>query len=419
MNVTNILANLASWHIETCDVLDGLAMLPDGCVHCCVTSPPYWGLRDYGVDGQIGLEETPEAFVAKMVEVFREVRRVLRDDGTTWINMGDGYANAGCGGSSVFASGRTDGRAGDGGKERLAVSRNTMKGNKVPAGLKSKDLIGIPWRLALALQADGWYLRSDIIWCKKSPMPESVRDRPTTAHEHVFLLTKSARYFYDMGAERAVAKYGYRETKGEWRGGAYVNQQGPQDNSEPSGGSNSVTGGDPSTGRNLWNYWLDIKQANFKEAHFATFPPDLPRRCLRLGTSEKGCCPECGAPWKRIVERERVPTRPGTNSKVNRVSQHGESPYEKQAGMIVGNRDPQRHTTETRTTGWEPGCECRTPPKLCHSPIPCLALDPFSGASTTIMVARRLGLRAIGFELNPEYADMGRRRVKDDRPLFN
>ena len=175
------------------DCLASLRMMPDQSVQCCITSPPYWGLRDYGHDGQIGLESTPDAYVARMVEVFREVRRVLRDDGTLWLNLGDSYARNGGGVESKM---NTVHKMKVGQKATyLAGAIQTI--NTVPEGLKSKDLVGIPWRVAFALQSDGWYLRQDIIWHKPNPMPESVTDRCTKAHEYVFLLTKSARYCYD------------------------------------------------------------------------------------------------------------------------------------------------------------------------------------------------------------------------------
>src|SRR5690606_20470253 len=171
------------------DVIETLRSLPGGFVHTCVTSPPYWGLRDYGVEGQIGLEPTPEEYIEKMVEVFREVRRVLRDDGTLWLNLGDSYATKPCGGIGSNA-------------KVTATKKAIQKSAGIPQGLKPKDLVGIPWRVAFALQADGWYLRSDIIWHKPNAMPESVKDRPTKAHEYIFLLSKSPRYYYDADAIR-------------------------------------------------------------------------------------------------------------------------------------------------------------------------------------------------------------------------
>ncbi|MEY4095700.1 MAG: Bordetella phage vB BbrM, partial [Acidobacteriota bacterium] len=177
--------------IHNGDCLEVLRTMPDESVQCCVTSPPYWGLRDYGHDGQIGLESTPEAYVGRMVEVFREVRRVLREDGTLWLNLGDSYANKGAKDSSAVG--------GFTGERIRAGAKGIMdsRPREIPDGLKPKDLVGIPWRVAFALQADGWYLRQDIIWHKPNPMPESVTDRCTKAHEYVFLMAKSQRYYYD------------------------------------------------------------------------------------------------------------------------------------------------------------------------------------------------------------------------------
>ncbi len=176
------------------DCREVLKTLPDGSVQCCVTSPPYWGLRDYGVEAQIGLERTPEAYVAALVEVFREVRRVLSDDGVVWLNLGDSYATGG--GSVRHAPG-----GGDQGERFVRAGMIGTQPNRMKLdGFKPKDLIGIPWRVAFALQADGWWLRSDVIWSKPNPMPESVTDRPTKAHEYVFLLAKSERYYYDAQA---------------------------------------------------------------------------------------------------------------------------------------------------------------------------------------------------------------------------
>jgi hypothetical protein len=182
------------------DCIEGMRTLPDASVHCCVTSPPYWGLRDYGHDGQIGLEETPEAYVARMVEVFREVRRVLRDDGTCWVNLGDSLRSGGLGRNDA------DRNIGGRGGNKLGSGNPGRQGRlEINSGLKPKDLVGIPWRVAFALQADGWWLRQDIIWHKPNPMPESVTDRCTKAHEYVFLLTKSERYFYDAEAVSEAA----------------------------------------------------------------------------------------------------------------------------------------------------------------------------------------------------------------------
>jgi DNA modification methylase len=254
-----------------------LKTLPDASVHCVVTSPPYFGLRDYGVDGQIGLEQTPADYVAEIVAVFREVRRVLRDDGTLWLNLGDSYCSIGHKKSSSGYG--STGLAGGKAQEHTPLRRE----NSVP-GLKHKDLIGIPWRVAFALQADGWYLRQDIIWSKLNPMPESVTDRCTKAHEYIFLLSKSARYHFDAGAiaEIAIGDPGgnVRPTKGagqdlmRTRNGLHLAQERARQN----GGFET---------RNKRSVW-EVATAPFSEAHFATFPPALIEPCINAGCPKDG-----------------------------------------------------------------------------------------------------------------------------------
>jgi len=258
------------------DVMDRLREMPDQSVRCCVTSPPYWGLRDYGVDGQIGLEETPEAFVVRLVEVFREVRRVLTDDGTLWLNLGDSYA----GNPSGFAGTDKAFPVGGGSSHRgeKAMGRRKITGK----GLKPKDLVGIPWRVAFALQADGWWLRSDIIWAKPNPMPESVRDRPTKAHEYIFLLAKSARYYWDkegasepsVDPEKSAKRY-----ESEFGGKKNVRLlETNQVHTRPIGKREFNGRRNP---RTVWT----ITTKPFPEAHFATFPPELPERCIKAGSA--------------------------------------------------------------------------------------------------------------------------------------
>ncbi|TWA74132.1 DNA modification methylase [Azospirillum brasilense] len=251
------------------DCRNRLRDLPDDSVQCCVSSPPYFGLRDYGVDGQIGLEETPEAFVAELVAVFREVRRVLRQDGTLWLNLGDSYANDGKFGG---ATGGKHSRWLHGGATRIGREKRRT-------GLKPKDLIGIPWRVAFALQADGWYLRQDIIWNKPNPLPEPVRDRCTKAHEYLFLLSKAGNYFYDADAIRepvadataARLSQDISAQKGSKRanGGAKTN-----------GNMKAVGSAEKRNARSVWT----IPTQPFSAAHFATFPPDLAERCIRAGS---------------------------------------------------------------------------------------------------------------------------------------
>ena len=288
------------------DVRQKLKELPDKSVHCCVTSPPYFGLRDYGEDGQIGLEDTPEQFVANMIEVFREVWRVLRDDGTLWLNLGDSYSGSGKGPA---------GNLGATHNERWLEHKHSAI---VPNGLKPKDLIGIPWRVAFALQADGWYLRQDIIWHKPNPMPESVTDRCTKSHEYIFLLSKSRQYYFDNEAIKEPAKYA-----GDDRGSRTDNRRGTI--------MNSISGVTAET-RNKRDVWT-VTTRPFKGAHFATFPPQLIEPCILAG------CPPDGT-----------------------------------------------------------------------------VLDPFFGAGTTGLVAQQHGRNWIGCELNPVYAEMASKRIKDAEP---
>lgn len=240
--------------------------LPEKSINCCVTSPPYYGLRDYGHEGQIGLEETPDAFVQKLVEVFREVKRVLKDDGTLWLNLGDSYVGTGAKGEHKDPK-HPEGRN---------AQSDTPKNNKV-AGLKSKDLIGIPWRVAFALQSDGWYLRQDIIWHKPNPMPESVQDRCTKAHEYIFLLSKSSKYYYDIESIKEPVKqdWGTRNRSD----GKYHNKG---------------TGLQPHSGleksyefankRSVWS----VNTKSYEGAHFATYPPELIRPCILAGCPKGG-----------------------------------------------------------------------------------------------------------------------------------
>lgn len=249
------------------DVRQRLADLPSNSIHCCVTSPPYFGLRDYGMAAQIGLEKTPDAYVAEMVAVMREVRRVLRPDGTLWLNLGDSYVSAGGSG----AQGATGQRA-----DRTFTARNTS--NKDGAGLAAKQRLMIPARVALALQSDGWWLRDEIIWHKPNPMPISVTDRTTPAHEMLYMFSKSARYYYDMEAvkEPGVTPAGTKGAKGSAERAAMkgVNSRPPE---------YKIYDGMRQP-RSVWS----IATKPFKGAHFATFPPDLIRPCILAGCPPRG-----------------------------------------------------------------------------------------------------------------------------------
>lgn len=322
--------------------------MPDQSFHCCITSPPYFGLRDYGMASQIGLEQTPDEFVSRLVEVFREVRRVLRDDGTLWLNIGDSYAGGG-GGNYTKGARNTAGR------QNITNVRN-RPGWIDAAGVKSKDLIGIPWRLAFALQDDGWYLRQDIIWHKPNPMPESVRDRCTKAHEYLFLLSKSPRYHFDQDAiaeplapasVARLAQGGWDDQHGSDRvpgktngamkavGGRRSKRNSFARETKSSAGTHGQKAQhrpdrpdiDYSATRNKRSVWT-VPTAGFKGAHFATFPPDLIRPCVLAGAPRGG-----------------------------------------------------------------------------------LVLDPFGGAGTTALVAMQEGRRSVLIELNPEYAAIARNRL--------
>jgi len=269
--------------IYNMDCLEGLKQLPDNSINCCVTSPPYWGLRNYGVEGQLGLESTPEEYVANMIEVFREVRRVLRDDGTLWLNLGDSYASGGMGNPS---SKSTLGGGKDLGAADYSITR------KVPNGLKPKDLVGIPWRVAFALQADGWYLRQDIIWHKPNPMPESVTDRCTKAHEYIFLLSKSKKYYYDADAIREPLSVHRAKQAGQnvEPGNDIVGRREQIEHARQRGSGGHFDGHkwfmNP-LGRNKRSVWT-ITTKPFKEAHFAVFPPALIEPCILAGCPAGG-----------------------------------------------------------------------------------------------------------------------------------
>lgn len=353
--------SVSACHVGDCRAV--LREMPDACVQTCVTSPPYWGLRDYGVDGQLGLEATPEEFIATMVDVFAEVRRVLADDGTLWVNIGDCYAGSGRGGYTGGKStlqGSTDGQdqsriaqMAPRGSRTNGFASSEIRGSQKPAGMhegvrqaggvsrvwtkpppgvKAKELVGIPWMLAFALRADGWYLRSDIIWSKPNPLPEPVTDRPTKAHEYIFLLSKRAKYFYDADAIRSPLAPKTLTTFGSERRSKGNDASG---NVKADNWSRDVrlrrakvgADGEP-VGANKRSVWTVATQP-YDGAHFATFPPKLITPCILAGS---------------------------------------------RAGDLV--------------------------------------LDPFFGSGTTGMVAGSLGRRWIGIDINPAYAELSKERTR-------
>jgi DNA modification methylase len=270
-----------SYKVIVGDCIESLKLIENDSVNCCVTSPPYWGLRDYGHNGQIGLESTPEAYVARMVEVFREVRRVLRDDGTCWVNLGDSYAATTKGSGGPDSSSTLVGTKAERNGQRMAARKMIL------GSFKPKDLCGIPWRVAFALQADGWWLRQDIIWHKPNPMPESVRDRCTKAHEYIFLLSKQARYFYNAAA---IAEPFADERMGNPGGGGnYVKRVGATGfrNDADTLGSGVWNEDGARTTRNRRSVWT-ISTKPYKGSHFAVMPPDLVEPCILAGCSVGG-----------------------------------------------------------------------------------------------------------------------------------
>jgi DNA modification methylase len=378
--------------VLTGDAIEQLRTLPDECVQCCVTSPPYWGLRDYSVNGQLGLEKTPEEYVEKLVEVFREVRRVLRKDGTLWLNLGDSFASGGTGGCSDSST--LNGGKGVGPTEKI---KQGVQIQRRALGLKPKDLCGIPWRVAFALQADGWWLRSDIIWAKPNPMPESVTDRPTKSHEYLFLLTKSASYFYDAEAIKEPVESKWEESHYKYYrdSGTAVALTNPDRLDQGEAGGRFAAGNRFSAGRNKRSVWT-VATAPYPEAHFATYPPDLIKPCIMAGTSAKGCCAKSGAPWERVTQEHDSPIRlVKTNGP---VGDHG---------FMGGNR--RDIAKQIETLGWQPTCKCCY--KLNdwtqrYAATPCTVLDPFAGSGTTGMVALELGRKAVLIELSPKYVEL-------------
>ncbi len=408
------------------DCIEQLRTLADESVQCCVTSPPYWGLRDYGVAGQIGLEKTPQEYLEKMTAVFREVKRVLRKDGTCWVNLGDSYAQ----------DGKWGGQSGN--KNYTSAGGGYSRERKLTS-LKPKDLIGIPWRVAFALQADGWYLRSDIIWHKPNPMPESVTDRPTKSHEYIFLLSKSEKYFYDAEAIKEPvtgnahtrgdgvnpkSKWktpdGWDTTKGEGGHGTF-HKTGREKGKVKQNESFSEAVTQLVSNRNKRTVWT-VPTYSFSDAHFATYPPNLIKPCILAGTSAFGACIDCGAPYQPIVEKGAADLE---HQKACGGDQNGE--YHGQATKDFTAAKAQNASEvkarilagmcEKKIIGWQSTCKCRGLHSIAANvPAPeyikpCVVLDPFGGSGTTGQVALELGRRAILIELNPAYIPLINQRT--------
>ena len=347
--------------------------------------------------GAFGLEPTIEMYVEHTVQILREIRKVLRKDGVVFWNIGDSYASQG--GPQVPQTANSN-RVGG------SDTQNDHRSRQPSPGLKPKDACLIPFRVALAVQADGWWVRSDIIiWSKPNPMPEAVTDRPTKSHEYIFVFTKSKDYYFDADAVREE-----NSPNKPW-GRASAAIRAPDRGGDPGlmavAGQVSATDKYHSSGRNIRSVW-EIATQPYPEAHFATFPEEIPRRCIKAGTSEKGCCPACGAPWERIIEKEYLkPAERTTTGNDDYVSGGGKS---KRRGGINDGTFPTGLIP--RTIGWKPGCTCPRDDKL--PPVPCLVLDPFAGSGTTLRVARDLGRHAIGIDISNEYKELAK-----DRALLN
>lgn len=381
------------------DVRQRLKEMPDQSVHCCITSPPYWGLRDYGEAGQIGLEQTPDEYVAELLSVFREVWRVLRDDGTLWLNLGDSYAGSGKGRNA-------DGSANIDATSKQATSVGTIQGKLIKSSckeLKPKDLVGIPFRVAFALQADGWYLRQDIIWHKPNPMPESVSDRCTKSHEYIFLLSKSEKYFFDNEA--------IKEPSITWNPDAkpqkldITNIKGNMSDRgvtrTPEGLNMKSQSEKTKQTRNKRDVW-SVPVRPFKDAHFATFPTTLIEPCVLAGTSAHGVCASCGKPFERIMIKGETPERKTRDKTLGAYPDRKTTTRLNSVGMVAIAK------TEG---GWQKMCACESNERL-----PAIVLDPFFGAGTTGLVAQSLKRDWVGCELNPIYAEMALKRIQDNEP---
>lgn len=434
--------------------MEVLRALPDESVDCCVTSPPYWALRCYGTEdliwggnpacdhqwdsappprgnrgrsesdipnspkqsgtgaafnqrpsgscakcgawkGSLGQEPTPDLFVSNLKMIFHEVYRVLRPHGTLWLNIADSY----CATDKWGGGGTNTGKhvvAADG---SVASWGNRRDKRDSIAGLKPKDLVGIPWMAAFALRADGWYLRSDIIWGKSVPMPESVKDRTTKAHEYVFLMSKNADYFYDWHAIATPAKHegvlrSYNTPKKKARVINGTGSGNESDNAGPVAVPAMV---------NARDVWMLGPEPSGIDEHFATMPLTLAKRCLLAGTSAKGCCDQCGAPWEKIIEKPSADHAADSETKFGEESTAGRLAMLRQAARANGSE----YANSPVFKGWRPSCECKD--AGIRRPV---VLDPFNGAATTGVAARELGCNYIGIDLNPKYLQISVDRLR-------
>ena len=402
---------------------------PDEIVDCCVTSPPYWGLRDYGtatweggdaecdhappdeagqtnkptagqrthagrfsgefcwkcganrIDNQIGLEKTPEEYVVKMVAVFAEVKRVLKPEGTLWLNLGDSYMAAGAWGG-CYTKGLNQNKDENKGLTHRELRHQQLQ-ETMKTGLKPKDLCGIPWRVAFALQADGWWLRQDIIWHKPNPMPESVTDRCTKAHEYIFLLSKAAKYYYDADAIKEES----------------INSGGDYSKTHKAGNKRNPEEPAIYPSRNKRSVWT-VTTKPYSEAHFATFPPDLIEPCILAGCP-KEVCKKCGKARERIADISYEKVGKGTGGGRGRFKPEDVSGFTGKPTM----------RKISKTTGFT-DCGCGVGFR------PGIVFDPFGGVATTALVAYKNRRNYIMLELNPEYVKLAEKRIQKEKECF-
>jgi DNA modification methylase len=444
--------------------LNRLKTLEAGSVHCAVTSPPYYKQRDYKVSGQLGQEETPQEYIANIVEMCAQLHRVLRDDGTLWLNIGDAYAQSG------------NGRGGE--KQGTNIGAAELPPRKTAEGFKPKDLMLLPHRIAIALQDWGWYVRSDIVWQKVPCMPESVKDRPVKSHEYIFLLSKNRRYFYDVDAVRepyspdSLPRVMRGVSEGnKWQDG--VPGSTPHTISKPRmgrkvhdknhGGAGSGFNGHSGyysadgrclinpLGRNQRDVWaitqqpfsgkkliadftdptgkhfsantncryhahLSDRPASYRLAvmtipadcsclpveidHYAVFPETIPLNAIKAGTSDGGCCAGCGKSYRRVVEKVHPDS-------IREEEAPGKPEWEGRAIVSLNRQSAEEKEPVYLTVGFEQSCKCKG-----SYPVSCTVLDPFAGSGTTLLVSEKLGRDSIGIELNPAYISLAERRIQ-------
>lgn len=474
------------------DALEVLKRIEEGSVHVCITSPPYYGLRKYGTrpivwggdpacqhdwtkvhppghrgsdtkpgkmqhegnknrenltsntcskcgawKGELGLEPTPEMYVSHLVKIFREVSRVLREDGTCWLNIGDSYAS---GKGSCFNPGGNENTLNKGCKESGGIPTMRPNTSDVYAwGMKPKDMIGVPWMLAFALRSDGWWLRADLPWIKRNSMPSSVTDRPASSIEHVFLLAKSRKYFYDHIAVLQRSSESYNNDKrprgtlrqrvnknGKYPDEGQFRKQDEVGNPQYTGFNERYAQKTAESGvlptRNFrdsdlfFRTWqgllhnedgepmaLVVNPRSYKGAHFASFPLSLIEPMIVASTSEKGCCPHCGSPWTRVVDKDPYQYRPTTGSGNQKTDQSPEA-----SGGLAGTGG--HVAVDYETVGWKMSCNC-----IYADPEPCLVLDPFGGSGATGAAAKNLGRNSLIIELKEEYCKLAEDRIKEGK----